>query len=312
MTHKKKESAKQLSDRMRAKAAAGQIPKARAPNDPQLITPQMVRPQGTPISRGVPIERDPAKRAIQEAANVAESKIIRAKIISQQLAEAEAAQPEQQALQKEVQQPQQTEFPDITEESVLGESPSTFDTIKGNIAPIASSGITKGGIGGGIGAVIGGGLGALGGPASPITIPLGVKIGASLGFAIGATDASLNAIETDRNQDVKEANNVNVEAGKTIKKIKNNANAGVYNSDPQKALMQFDRAVAKMIISREALKKQTQEDIQKFIDANAGEEFYDVENYLSVFMEDDRLLLQAALMNPDPRKVENMQEAEQQ
>lgn len=159
------------------------------------------------------------------------------------------------------------------------------------------------------GAGVGAGIGATVGSVVPV---VGTAAGAAAGGAIGAigaaTGAIISKVVADRKQGVKEAANVYAENKKNLNEIQNRANLGLY-ANPSDAFADWDRAVTQMRIAQQTLKAQTQQDAKKFIDANAGDELYDVTNYLdgsggAVAPEAfDRQQLALALLNPNPSKI---------
>ena len=208
--------------------------------------------------------------------------------------------------QQAVQQAAGTPLPPVegqTIQDITGqpEGDSTGKTIAANAPSILTAGFA--------GAGTLGGIGALAGAPTGIGAPILGGIGAVVGFIGGAGAAIFAKIRADRKQDVKESNNVYLESAKYQRKLKNYANSGVYKNNPSDALAEWDKATNKMRIVQETLKRQTQQDKDKFIDANAGDELYDVTNYIENIEPSERLLFIATLGNPDLGKVENIPES---
>ena len=185
----------------------------------------------------------------------------------------------------------------------LPEQAATGKIIASNAPSIAAAGLSTAGVFAAGGAFIGG--------------PIGAAVGGIAGFTAGAGAAIFAKIRGDRMQEAKESKNVFDESRKyqTIK-LRNYANKGLYKGNEGEALAQFDKAANKIRISQQALKRQTQQDKDKFIDANAGDELFDVNIYLDDSegispMQQERLLLIQALMNPDLSLVSEEREGEE-
>src|SRR3990167_292582 len=132
MPHKKKLTQRQIR---------GNEPTRLQPKDIQVSS----RPTGTPKERNVlltgksPVEQEEIQTA-SALETIAKTDPARAaKIASQSTTNAEI----RARAQEDIGMAQQTEFPDLTEESVLGESATKTNTVKGNIVPILSAGATK-------------------------------------------------------------------------------------------------------------------------------------------------------------------------